>query len=389
MLTRRPLSLLFPTLLLLAAAVAAAWSVGHLDNAAWANPQVSPDDDPSWGPIDAPVTIIEFSDYPCPYCKRFHDETLPQIQATYEGRVRFVYRDFPLTAIHPDAQKAAEASECADDQGRFWEYHELLWVNQQELDVPNLKAYAGEIGLDTVTFDNCLDTGKNAQEVEKDYSDGISYGVQGTPWFFINDVELGGAQPFSNFQSVIDSFLPAARTVTIPVGSWANFAWTGDSTPQTVADCFGAGNVAVMYRLDAATQTFQRWIRGRDDLSNMTDVFSYHPLLALNTSAQPATCNMPMPQGGPGVISTIIPAGGWFNFTTSDVNASAEEAAETCGDGNIAVMYRLDATTQTFQRWVRGRPDVSNMTDVQPFDALLALNASDQPANCSFPIILG
>ena len=171
------------------------------DEPARANPQASPDDDPSWGPVDAPVTIIEFSDYQCPYCKRFHDETLPQIQAIYEGQVRFVYRDFPLTSIHPHAQKAAEASECADDQGRFWDYHDLLWTNQQDLDVASLKAYAGELGLDTATFDDCLESGKNAQEVQKDYSDGVSYGVQGTPSFFINDVKVQGAQPFSVIRS--------------------------------------------------------------------------------------------------------------------------------------------------------------------------------------------
>jgi hypothetical protein len=178
------------------------------------------------------------------------------------------------------------------------------------------------------------------------------------------------------------------RTVTIPPAGWVNFAWTGASSPQTVADCFGAGNIAVMYRLDAATQTFQRWIRGREDLSNMGEILRYDALLALNAGAQPATCTMPVPQGGPGVTSTIIPAGGWLNFS-GNFNAPAGEVAQACGEGNITVMYRLDAATQTFQRWVRGRPELSNMTDVQPYDALLALTASGQPANCTFPIIMG
>jgi hypothetical protein len=180
---------------------------------------------------------------------------------------------------------------------------------------------------------------------------------------------------------------PGTRAVTIPPASWANFAWTGDSSPQTVADCFGAGNIAVMYRLDAATQTFQRWIRGREDLSNMGEILRYDALLALNAGAQPATCNMPVPQGGPGVTSTIIRAGGWLNFS-GNFNAPAGEVAQACGEGNITVMYRLDAAAQTFQRWIRGRPELSNMTDVQPYDALLALTASGQPANCTFPIIM-
>ena len=171
------------------------------------------------------------------------------------------------------------------------------------------------------------------------------------------------------------------RTVTIPPGSWANFAWSGASSPQPVADCFGAGNVAVMYRLDAATQTFQRWIRDRDDLSNMSDVQRFDTLLGLSTSAQPATCIMPddvVPH------SLKIPAGRWANFAWLANSFPAEVAPQACSEDSIAVIYRLDALTQTFQRWVRGRPELSNMTDVQPYDALLALNASGQASTCTF-----
>jgi hypothetical protein len=176
------------------------------------------------------------------------------------------------------------------------------------------------------------------------------------------------------------------RAVTIPAGSWANFAWTGASSPQTVADCFGAGNIAVMYRLDAATQTFQRWIRGRDDLSNMGDVQRYDALLALNAGAQPATCNMPQQLL---VQGYTIPPESWANFAwVSNGSYAVAGAADACGEGKIAVMYRLDAATQTFQRWIRGRPDLSNMGDVQPYDALLALNSSEQPAGCVFPVVM-
>ena len=171
------------------------------------------------------------------------------------------------------------------------------------------------------------------------------------------------------------------RTVTIPPGSWANFTWTGDSSPQTVADCFGAGKVAVMYRLDAASGSFQRWIGGRDDLSNMGDVQRFDALLALNVGAQPATCTMPddvVP------YSFTIPAGRWANFAWLANSFPAEVAPEACSEGSIAVIYRLDALTRTFQRWIRGRPELSNMTDVQPYDALLALNASGQPSTCTF-----
>ena len=169
--------------------------------------------------------------------------------------------------------------------------------------------------------------------------------------------------------------------MTIPAGSWANFAWTGDSSPQTVADCFGAGNIAVMYRLDAATGSFQRWVRGRDDLSNMTDVFRFDALLALNAGAQPATCTMPddvVP------YSLTIPAGRWANFAWLAFSFPADVMSDACGEGSVAVAYRLDAATQTFQRWISGRADLSNMTDIQPYDALLALNGTEEPATCTF-----
>ena len=171
------------------------------------------------------------------------------------------------------------------------------------------------------------------------------------------------------------------RTVTMPPGNWANFTWSGASSPQTVADCFGQGNVAVMYRLDAATGTFQRWIRGREDLSNMTDVQRFDALLALNASAQTATCIMPddvVP------YSLTIPAGRWASFAWLAPSFPAEVAPQACSEGSIAVIYRLDAATQTFQRWIRGRPELSNMTDVQPYDALLALNGSGQASTCTF-----
>jgi hypothetical protein len=169
--------------------------------------------------------------------------------------------------------------------------------------------------------------------------------------------------------------------VTIPPASWANFAWTGNSSPQTVADCFGAGNVAVMYRLDAATGAFQRWVRGRDDLSNMSDVQRFDALLALNTATQSATCTMP---DDVSPYTLTIAAGRWANFAWLAFSFPAEVMSDAFGEGSIAVAYRLDAATGTFQRWIRGRPDLSNMTDIQPYDALLALNSSDQPATCEF-----
>ena len=176
---------------------------------------VSVDDDPSWGPEDAPVTIVEFSEFLCPYCQRFAQQTLPLIKDAYEGQVRYVYRDF---IVHGElALKISEAAECADDQGKFWEYHDKLWEEYTatyeqaqagtEALLGTLKEYASELGLDTATFDDCLDTGKNTAEVQSDYQEGASYGVSGTPGFFINGQQVTGAQPFEVFQQIIDAAL--------------------------------------------------------------------------------------------------------------------------------------------------------------------------------------
>ena len=169
---------------------------------------IGADDDPAKGSKDVPVTVIEFSDFQCPYCARFFQQTLPQIEEKYikTGEVRLVYRDFPL-GFHQYAQKAAEASECADEQGKFWQYHDELFENQNALDIASLKKYAEDLSLDTAKFNNCLDSGKMASEVQNDLNEGIKYGVSGTPTFFINGVALVGAQPFGAFEQIIEQEL--------------------------------------------------------------------------------------------------------------------------------------------------------------------------------------
>jgi protein-disulfide isomerase len=168
------------------------------------------DDDPARGPEDAPVLIIEFSDFECPFCGRFYTETLPLIMENYGDQIRFVYRDFPLTQIHASAQKAAEAAQCAFDQDSFWEYHDLLFENQGALDDASLKGYADQLGLDGEEFADCLDSGRYAQEVQGDYRDGLAAGVEGTPTFFINGQRVRGAQPWQVFQATIEAALAQA-----------------------------------------------------------------------------------------------------------------------------------------------------------------------------------
>ncbi len=167
------------------------------------------DDDPALGPEDAPVTIIEFSDYQCPFCSRA-EPTIKQILEEYGDKVRFVYRDFPLDQLHPFARKASEASHCAEEQGKFWEYHDALYENQAGINAAGLEQFAKDIGLDMDAFKTCLDSGKYANEVQKDLDDGQEYGVSGTPAFFVNGFSISGAQPFAVFKDIIDKELAKA-----------------------------------------------------------------------------------------------------------------------------------------------------------------------------------
>ncbi len=162
---------------------------------------------PSLGPEDARVTIVEFTDYECPFCGRHFRETMPQLINEYEDTIKYVVLNFPISRIHPFAQQTGEAAECAHDQGKFWEYHDMVFQNQAALDVENLKLYAEQVGLDTVAFGTCLDSGAKTQLVLDDVQDALSYGVSGTPTFFINGQMMVGAQPFSSFQTLIDDAL--------------------------------------------------------------------------------------------------------------------------------------------------------------------------------------
>jgi|TARA_Y100000310_G_scaffold153594_1_gene152997 protein-disulfide isomerase len=169
---------------------------------------VSVDDDPVKGDPDAPITIIEFSDFECPFCGRFYSQTMGQLEEKYikTGKAKIVFRDFPLS-FHPKAQKASEASECADDQGKFWEMHDMIFENQNSISVSDLKGYAGQLGLDQSKFDSCLDSGEHEAEVQADFRDGSAAGVSGTPSFFVNGIKLVGAQPFQAFEQIIEAEL--------------------------------------------------------------------------------------------------------------------------------------------------------------------------------------
>lgn len=169
--------------------------------------EVSADDDPFLGPVDAPVTIIEFSDYQCPFCKKWHDEVLSRLLDTYGDQIRFVYRDFPLSGLHPFATAAAEAANCAGEQDAYWAYHDALFSDQYPFSDSGLRQYAQDLNLDINAFDECVQTRRYQDEVSADYQAAAALGVNSTPTFFINGLAVIGAQPIEVFVQIIDQEL--------------------------------------------------------------------------------------------------------------------------------------------------------------------------------------
>jgi len=177
---------------------------------------VSVDDDPVLGNANAKVTIIEFGDYQCPSCRLFWREIEPRLKKEYvdTGKVKLVFRDFPIKEIHPDATAAAMAAQCAADQGKYWEYHDRIFREQDKgtddvvrFKAADLKKWGAAIRPDGAAFNACVDSARYQDEVAKDYADGIAVGIQGTPTFFINGRFVGGAQSFPVFKKIIDEEL--------------------------------------------------------------------------------------------------------------------------------------------------------------------------------------
>lgn len=165
---------------------------------------------PSRGPATAPVTIVKFEDFHCPYCKRVQS-TLSQLLARYGDKLKIVHRDFPLENLHPGAHRAHEAGRCADAQGRFWPYHDLLYANSPKTSPEELKAYGRDAGLDLPAFELCLESGTTAAAVDADVEQGNQLGLTGTPSFFINGRLVSGAQPLENFVEIIEQELARQR----------------------------------------------------------------------------------------------------------------------------------------------------------------------------------
>ncbi|MBI4488594.1 MAG: DsbA family protein [Deltaproteobacteria bacterium] len=185
---------------------------------------LSVDDDPFKGDKNARLALIEFSDYQCPFCARHFRQTLPQIERDYiqTGKVKYVFRDFPIESIHPEAFKAAEAANCSGEQGKYWEMHDRLFANQRALGLKDLPLHAQELGLDLPSFQQCLGSGRQASEIRKDMADGMRAGVRGTPTFFFGYTEsndpkvkalkvLTGAQPYAAFREAIENLLSVQK----------------------------------------------------------------------------------------------------------------------------------------------------------------------------------
>jgi protein-disulfide isomerase len=172
--------------------------------------EVAMDGAPFKGPATAPVTIVKFEDFHCPFCKRVQP-ALTEILSRYGDKVRLVHRDFPIDRLHPEASKAHEAARCANDQEKFWAYHDVLYANAPKGSPEQLKAYAQEVGLDLAAFEHCLNSGKYQAAVQQDVEGRTHAGVTGTPAFFINGQLISGAQPVDSFVRVIDEELARAR----------------------------------------------------------------------------------------------------------------------------------------------------------------------------------
>jgi protein-disulfide isomerase len=168
---------------------------------------VSVDDDPSLGPGDAPVTIIMFSDYQCVYCQKWYAEVFTPLLENYPGKIRFVYRDFPLSTIHPSATTAAEAADCAGDQNKYWDFFNVVFNGTEKLSEQSIQTYAAAINLNMESFNQCLSSHKYKNEVEADFSYAAGLGVQSTPTFFVNGLAVIGAQPYQVFSSLVEQEL--------------------------------------------------------------------------------------------------------------------------------------------------------------------------------------
>jgi protein-disulfide isomerase len=165
---------------------------------------------PVRGDVKAPITIVEFSDFHCPYCRTVQPALL-QVLAKYPSQVRLIYKHFPLDSLHPQARRASEASWCANEQGKFWEFHDRVYAAGPDASEAALGKFATEVSLDKAAFDACLASGRPAAAIQKDVNEGMGHGINGTPGFFVNGRYVSGALPLSAFENLIEQELKAEQ----------------------------------------------------------------------------------------------------------------------------------------------------------------------------------
>jgi protein-disulfide isomerase len=198
-------------IVLFASGIAVGYSLRDLPSIAGslggsASSGASAKDDPSWGPADAKVTMVEFADFECPYCRQWYSSVYEKLYTNYSTKIRFIYRDFPLS-LHPNAKPAAVAANCAGAQGNYWDYFRKLYSDPRGLGSAMYTAYAQEIGLDVPAFNSCIGSNKYANEIDLDLQDGTRLGVNGVPAFFINARYISGLQPYETFRDAIEAEL--------------------------------------------------------------------------------------------------------------------------------------------------------------------------------------
>jgi protein-disulfide isomerase len=182
----------------------------HLEAPPVFRSEVVVDGAPVRGDVKAPVTIVEFSDFHCPFCRTVQP-TLLQLLAKYRGQVRLIYKHFPLDSLHPQARRASEASWCANEQGRFWEFHDRVYAAGPDASDATLGKFAADASLDKAAFDTCLASGRATAAIQKDVNEGTTHGINGTPGFFVNGRYLSGAVPLTAFENIIQEELKAAQ----------------------------------------------------------------------------------------------------------------------------------------------------------------------------------
>lgn len=165
------------------------------------------DNDPAWGPKDAKVTIVAYSDYQCPFCRRFHENAYKKIKDAYGDKIRYVFKHFPLRSIHPHADGAAAAAYCANEQGKFWQFSDKLFSNMSNLSAEALTGYAEDEGLNMTKFAKCMASPEAKKKIDADLDGGVKLGITGTPGFIVDGTKISGAQPFERFKQAIDAAL--------------------------------------------------------------------------------------------------------------------------------------------------------------------------------------